>query len=428
MKFYYKALSAGGKAESGTLEAVSKKAALDALTAKGLRPLTLQQSGSEGPSTPSAPKPPKTEDSPKPQAPKQNVEVKASDIRGSKRQLALGFLKKVLQLQSGGMALGDTIKLLGQRLTDPGPKYIAQTLWRELSQGRSLTVAMGYMPEFFDISIRHLVEAGEATGNMRPILQNIIAHLEEKEAIRKKLLQGLSYPAFICTMVFGVICFFLFFLLPRIEGMVTSLGGKMNLATRILIAGSEVMLKGGPFFLAGLFILAIVLTRMYKTPKGRMTLDSFLLKIPLLGKIINYSQLYQSSNLIATLMASGINTSEALKLSEKTIQNMVLQTRFRNARIQINEGSSFSAAFRSQAFMPDLALDILSVGENTGSIQDSLFEANRIFREELNHALKIMTTGIASGALAFAFILVGLTAVGMILSIFQVSQNIKMRG
>lgn len=424
MKFHYKALGAGGKAETGTLEASTKKAAMQALMAKGLKPLSLRSSASDSASAASTQKPANTKQA----APKQQAEVKASDIRGSKRQLALGFLKKVLQLQSGGMALGDTIKLLGQRLTDPGPRYIAQTLWRELSQGRPLAVAMAQMPDFFDSSIRHLVEAGEATGNMRPILENIIAHLEEKEAIRKKLVQGLTYPAFICTMVMGVIFFFLFFLLPRIEGMVNSLGGKMNLATRILIAGSQVMLKGGPFFLAGLFVLAVFLVRMYQKPKGRMALDDILLRLPLIGKIINYSQLYQSSNLIATLMSSGINTSEALRLSEKTIQNAVLQTRFRNARVQINEGAAFSVAFRSQAFMPDLALDILSVGENTGSIQDSLFEANRIFREELNHALKIMTTGIASGALAFAFILVGLTAVGMILSIFQVSQNIKMRG
>ena len=108
---------------------------------------------------------------------------------------------------------------------------------------------MRQLPQFFSESSTFVIEAGEATGNVSPILRKIISYLEEKREIRSKVLSSMSYPIFVCLMAFGVVLFFLFFLLEKIESMLDSLGGELNLMSKILINGSEMLLTIGPFIL-----------------------------------------------------------------------------------------------------------------------------------------------------------------------------------
>jgi len=150
-----------------------------------------------------------------------------------------------------------------------------------------------------------------------------------------------------------------------------------------------------------------------------------LLRLPLLGKIVYYSDLFQSGNLISTLLESGINTTEVLRLTERTLKNTVLRERFRTARGQVNEGLSIAQAFKRNQFMPDLAIDILTVGENSGNLVHGMSEVTKGFRRELTKRLGLLTHLVASGALIAAFLLVALIAIGIVTSVFQVSQTLS---
>ena len=110
---------------------------------------------------------------------------------------------------------------------------------------------MRLLPQYFSESSTFVVEAGEATGNLVPILEKIILHLEEKRAIRNKVLSSMTYPVFVGLVAFGVVLFFLFFLLPQIEEMLDSLGGELNTMAKILINGSNLVLTIGPFVVIG---------------------------------------------------------------------------------------------------------------------------------------------------------------------------------
>ena len=149
-----------------------------------------------------------------------------------------------------------------------------------------------------------------------------------------------------------------------------------------------------------------------------------MLKIPLIGKIVYYANLFQTGNLISTLFESGINTTETMRLTEQTIKNVNLRERFRTARSQINEGLSIAQSFKRNSFMPDMAIDILTVGENTGNLGHSMEEITKSFRIELTRRLNQITNIISSGALVCAFLLVALVAIGIVTSIFQVSKTL----
>lgn len=341
--------------------------------------------------------------------------------------LGLKFAKRLLELHSGGMSLGDAVFLLSQRLSEPKLKRITAHVWSHLREGRSFAKAAESVPRLFPRAMLPLFEAGEASGDMKSILQNCIEYIEERRALKKRILASLSYPAVLICLVIVIMIGFMYFLVPTIQSMIDSMGGKMNFFTATLINVSDFLLKGGPFILIGIVIGVIFLLQWRRTEKGRLLTDKWLLKLPLIGLIAESSALYQISNLMTTLMESGINTSENLKLSERTIQNQWLKTKFSNARTMIIEGASFSVAFKQNNLYTDASIDVLTVGENTGSLEKGLREITNSVRNLLDDKLKLLTVLISSGAMATAFIMVMFAALGMVLSVLEVSQTISLR-
>jgi type II secretory pathway component PulF len=239
------------------------------------------------------------------------------------------------------------------------------------------------------------------------------------------MITSMAYPGFICTVAFVVVIIFLTVLLPQIESMLDKLGGEMTWSAQLLMDGSAFLIQFGPFLLIALVLGIVALGQWRKTTEGRQKSDKWFLKLPLLGKIFYFSDLFQSGNLVSTLLESGINTTEVLRLTERTIKNTDLRERFHIARGQVNEGLSIAQAFKRNDFMPDLAIDILTVGENTGNLGHSMTEVTKGFRNELTKRLGLLTNLVASGALICAFLMVALIAIGIVTSVFQVSQTLS---
>jgi type II secretory pathway component PulF len=426
-QYTYKARKTSGQITTGTIEAADRRQALQRIQQNGTQALAVNEAESArtgraakwmkalqtlGGSHQAAPRKEATSQPPRGGSPRRET-------------AGLGLLKRLLELHSSGMPVGDSIRTLSQRLSQPEQKELAAQLWRDLSEGATLAGAMARQPRYFAGSVCHVVEAGEATGHLAPILRKIVEHLEEKAAIRQKMLASMAYPAVICVVALIVVILFLTVLLPRIQDMLSRLGGEMTWSARILIDGADFLVRFGPFFAIAAAVLGIGLSQWRRTPAGRRKTDRWALRLPLIGRIFQLSDLFQVGNLIGTLLESGINTTETLRLTERTIQNTDLRERFNTARNQINEGLALAQAFKRNAFMPDLALDILAVGENTGHLGQSMEEVTRSFRNELTRRLSQLTTLVSSGALLGAFVLVALIAIGIITSVMGLSQSLS---
>jgi type II secretory pathway component PulF len=415
--FEYKALDATGKSRRGELDAADRRAVVQRLTAQGMRPVRIEQKHHVA----------QTDD-----VESETVDLFASERRVASKQvfkasrhvLVLQLLKRLLTLLSAGMSLGDATRLMQQRLSDPALKDLSTRIWRHLSEGRTLAAAMAAEKGLFTPAQCHLVEAGEASGNLVPVLRRMVAYLEERQAVKKRLIASLTYPAIIIAVATLVIAIVLGFLIPQIERMVEQLGSEMFFLARWLIAGSDLVLRLGPFLLVGAIIALIALLRWRKTAPGRRATDFWSLRLPIVGQINLLSNIYSTSNLMATLLGSGVNTTEALRLVERTIGNVVLRAKFNAARKQIQEGVSMAAAIQRVHFMPDLAMDILTVGENTGDVVTSLEDINQIYREELTQRLDRLTGLIAGVALGVAFLIVAVIAFSVAFSVISVSQSL----
>lgn len=342
----------------------------------------------------------------------------------SSKRLALPFFRQLMQLHQSGMPIGDAVHLMCQRMTDPRMKDLSVEIYRDLSEGRTLAFAVRRFPEIFDEALSHLIEAGEATGNLVPILRNIIENLEEKAELQKRVVQSMAYPILIIFVAMGVVAMFLFFLLPRIQSMIDNLGGELNIAARLMIWLSEFSLKQGPFVVLGVILLVAGYIAWRKTPKGRIISDRWLLKTPMIKRLFYNADICRLTNVMGILLANGVNTTESMRLAENTVANRTLCARFQNSRTMVNDGAPFSAAFKRNALLPDLDIDILAVGESTGSLVNGFEEIYKTHSKQLQGDLKFITNLIAGGALMFAFGLVLILVLGIVTSILQLSNTL----
>jgi type II secretory pathway component PulF len=351
--------------------------------------------------------------------------VKRRLLKQSKAAVRLMFLKRLQELHASGMPIGDCFRLLTQRLSDPRLRGIATEVWRELSEGRSLGDALRGLPDYFEESQIAVIEAGEATGQLGPILQRVIEHLEKKDEVRRTLLTSLAYPAFIVTLALVVGAGLVFFLLPKIKNLLDSLGSEPNWTMVLLMGGSDLLITATPVALAAAAASLILIVHMRKDPRGLRRLDRWLLRLPIAGPIIRNNDLYQISSIVGTLTTSGINMTETLRLAEKTVVNTELRARFHAARVQVNEGLSLANALRRHRLFPELALDIITVGENTGNLTQSLNEIADGFRRELSARLNFLVKLVTGVALGIAFAMVALIAISLITSVLQASGSLS---
>lgn len=348
--------------------------------------------------------------------------LQISRIKADK--LSFAFLDKLYQLVSSGLPLGDAIKSLTQRLNEPVLKAICEGLWRDLCEGSSLAAAMRRQPNIFDATLASMIEAGEATGNLKPILENVIELLEARLRLRKEIISGLSYPAFILTIVFFVLLFVLFYLMPRVETMLDSMGGELTLSARLVVGLGEFSITTGPFILIGLLIAGVSVFQWRRTDDGRLATDRFLLRVPVLREVVMNAELSRLANLAGILLGSGVDATDALKLIERSMKNHELLSRFRASRALIRDGASFSQAFHHEGLLPDMDLDILSISENTGNLVTGFTSIYRNRHTALGEQMKKMTVVISTGALFVVFGIVSLVVFGIVSSIMQLSQNV----
>ena len=402
-EFKYKAIDADGKITAGALAADDKKSASAILVSMGLKPITIKTLA-EGDSAESV----------------ANVEVG----KGGGEKVALALMKKLLQLSgTGGMPVSDAIKALSLRSLDPKLKSLARELYKDLSEGKTLADSLKKYPDTFDNSVTHLVEAGETTANLAFVFENIIAYINDRKALRQSIISALAYPLFLCALASAVVLLFLFFMLPKIKSMMANMGAAENAPIILMNLIGDALMYGLPI-LAVVVAATIVGVKFYrKTEDGMVKSDRFFMKLPIIGRIIFDSDICRFSTLASTLFASGVNTTEAFRLAEKAVKNADMRSRFQSFRTAVNDGAPISAALQRYGLLENEDIDIISVGERTGSLVGSFAEINKAHTESLNKRIKTATTALGGVALGLAFALVFVFAMGIVLSILGLSQS-----
>jgi len=405
-RFTYSARDRGGKDITDVLEAPSRKDALRLLAARGLQAVAVQEAGGG-------------------RAARSVAGAAAVPVELTRKH-RLPFLEALHDLLTSGMSAGEAVRLLSVRIKEPGLRTLSGGLWERLSEGAPLSKAMGEFPAVFDASTVSLIQAGEATGSLKDTLERLIAHLNEQRDLRAKLLSALAYPVLLIVVACGLVLFFLFFLLPRLQTLFASLHGELPLSTKILVGGANFALHYGPFIAVAAVLGGISFWRWRQTEAGRLATDAWLLRLPLIGPFVVSQTVLAFSQTLGVLLANGITAVEALRMTERQIANRVHRRAFHGATDRVVEGEALSSSLGRTGCFPDLVLDRLTVGENTGNVVPSLHEIARNYQRIISGQLNVFVNVIATVVLLAVFVVVGFIAFAIVSAVFKVSSSFKL--
>lgn len=407
--FAYTARDSQGRTVRETVSAANRKDALRLLAARGLQPLDVTEQSGGATST-------KRRES--------GLVDSVSRASPLARDL-LPFLQSLTELTTSGLSPGEAVRLLANRMKEPRLRTLCGLLWDSLKEGQTLSQAMEAIPQVFDVQAVSLVRAAEATGSLNEVLQRLIQHHTEQRELKQKLTTALTYPFFVCLVAFGVIAFFVFFLMPRLQGLLNSLGGKLPLSTQLLVTGSELLVRYGIIIVPLVIITALVVWRWHKTEPGRVVIDEQMVKLPLIRTWAIDTSVLAFVQTLAVLLENGINTVEALRLTERTVPNRTIRRALRQATERVIEGDSLSAALARTGYFPDLVLDRLAVGENTGKLAPCLRDISKHYAVRHTRRLQNMVGVIANAVLLFAFAFVGFLAYAIVAAVLRVSASFQ---
>lgn len=334
------------------------------------------------------------------------------------------FNQELLVLIKSGLPIIQALDTILERIDNRRLAEVLEVVRDDIKGGSSLSDAFDRHPSTFSHLYIASIRAGERTGDLPQTIRRYITFLKKTEGFRKKVIAAMFYPAILMVVAFTAITLLLVYVVPTFSQVYADAGSKLPTPTLFLIAVTSILKR---YFV---LIVAMVMTGIYffnkwaATARGRYAVDSFKLRIPLIGDIFSKYSIVSFTRTLATIIESGIPIVESLKMSVGTLNNKVLESRLIAAVKRVEEGVSLSVAIDGAHLMPSLALRMLSVGESTGSLEEMLESISDYFEEELDQKLHMLSTAIEPAIMIVMGLLIGAIIVTMYLPVFKLAGTV----
>jgi len=343
--------------------------------------------------------------------------INFSDLVDLTRQLSI--------MLDTGLTLIDALDILKKQTTKPILFNLLEKLDKEIRSGRNFSAALSLYPQYFSNLYISLVKAGEASGKLSDVLIRLSDNLEKEKTFRGKLRGALIYPTFIVIGMIIVAIIMLTFVTPKLLELYQELETQLPLSTRILLYISSFFSKFWPILLIGSVLSITILIRYFKTSLGKLHLDSFLIKLPIVGNVIKMSALVDSTRTLSILASSGVSLMESLGIVVDTSTNIIYKRAFEKIRDQVEKGVSLGISMKQAEIFPPILVQMTLVGEQTGHLDESLLRVSRYFEIDSELAIKAMTTMIEPLILVVLGIGVGFLVFAVITPIYSLTSTIK---
>ncbi len=333
------------------------------------------------------------------------------------------FNQELLALVKAGLPVLRVWDLLIERASHAAFQQVLRTVRQDIRGGASVSDALAKHPMYFSDLYIATMKAGEQSGNVAEVLQRFIAYLKLMIGLRQKVTKALAYPAFLVLVGVAVIGFLLSYVVPTFVSVYGESGKVLPAATQILIdlvTHLETYLVPGLLMLLG---VGLAVRAYYGTPAGRLTFDRLLLRLPVLGSIFVKHYTIQLTRTFATILAGGTPLVEALQIARGAVSNRFVSTGLARAVDEIREGATLATALDRPKVFPKLAVEMLSVGEETGSLEIMLRDVAEFYESDLDLRLTQLTTWIEPVLLLIMGVLVGAIVIVMYLPVFQMAGN-----
>jgi len=338
----------------------------------------------------------------------------------STRDLAI-FTRQFATMINAGLPLVQCLDILSKQTEKENFRAIIAQVMREVEAGNTLAESLAKKENnrVFDELFVNMVEAGEAGGILDDILQRLATFIEKAEALKRKIKGAMVYPAVVMTVAVLATAFMLIFIIPTFAKMFTGFGAELPLPTKIVMGLSSFLRSYWWVMLLAIGGFVVGIQRYYRTERGQIAIDRFLLKIPVLGDVIRKGAVARFTRTLGTLISSGVPILTGLEITARTAGNRVIQDAIMAARASIREGETISAPLRTSNVFPPMVVQMISVGEETGALDDMLTRIADFYDDEVDTAVESLTSLIEPIMIVFMGSVVGGMVIAMYLPMFK---------
>ena len=348
---------------------------------------------------------------------------------GVKAQEILIFCKQFATMLRAGLPVLNTLEMLDGQTKRPGMKNVIQTIKKDLESGNALSKCFEKHPKVFDTVVVNLIKAGEASGKLDTFLQKIVVSLEKREKIKSQIKSALFYPGVLFSVAILVTVFMLMKVVPTFvnmyEGM--GMGDDLPTPTAVIMSMSEFIRSSGGFFLL-IFLITFVVGFKFLINKNyniKKAWHQILLKMPVFGNLINKSILAKVSLVLGNLNQAGVDLIESIDIAKSVTDNVVVIESLENIKKGVFSGETLTDLFHKEKIFPPTFSQLISVGEQTGSLDEMFGSVAIYYEEEFDVAVGNLSSLIEPIMIVFMGITIGGLMLAMYAPIFNVGAIIN---
>jgi len=404
-RYFYVARDFSGKRKEGIIEANSNTEAVVNLRRQNLVPIEVHFIGEKGLSSIVKPE-------------------KGLKGRVSLMELAV-FSRQFATMLDAGVSIIDILQDLSSQTSNRYFGYVLSKIRKDIQEGSNFSMALSKHPKVFSPLYIALVRSGEESGNLPTVMEEIASYLEDQIMLLRKVRQAVSYPSVIIAFFIGVVSFVFLFLIPRFQQIFKSFGAKLPPLTLAVLNTSQFFVKFLPFIIGFLFLMWIFFLIYRRTPTGRKHIDTLKLKFPFFGKLMTKISLARFARSLSTLLGGGVSIAMALDIVADTAGNVIIGNIIRKVRKGVIEGKVLGEEMRKYPIFPPMLVRMVSVGEETGRMEDMLNRVSKFFRDEVDATLNILTSILEPVLIIGLGIIVGIVVLAIYLPIFKLASTIR---
>ncbi len=329
------------------------------------------------------------------------------------------FTRQLSTMFSAGLTIEKSLSNLEKEEKNKKFRKVLKRMSNDIKKGFSLSESMEQHPGVFNALYVSLVKAGEVSGTLHTVLDELSDYLERAEDTRRKVSGAMSYPIFIVFFLILVVIGLFYFIIPQFGQVYADFNAELPGPTLVAIGISDFIRAHIVFTMAILLGIAILIFLFYLSDRGRYLVDSALLKIPVLGSLINNSIMNKFARSFSILMFSGVPIMDTMELVENVVQNARVESAVRKARVMVKEGYSVAGAFKRTGVFPSTLLQLMTTGEETGEMDKLLGKAADFYGKQVDSVIDRLTSLIEPILIILMAVVVGSIIIVTYLPIFN---------
>src|SRR5213595_808141 len=390
----------GGALVSGEIEADDRPTAVAQLRARGVVATAVQE------------------------RPAKITTVKKISGKVKDKDLAI-YTRQFSTMVDAGLPIAQCLAILSEQSDSKSLRDVTGKIAREVEGGSTLAESFRKYPKVFNDLFTNMLQVGESGGVLDVVLQRLSGYIEKAAKLKSMVKGAMFYPVTIISVAVLVIVFMMIFVIPTFAKMFQGLGAELPVPTKIVMFISEFTQRYIVFMVVGIAGIIWAIKRYYATDQGSKVIDRILLKIPVIGTLIKKVAVARFTRTMGTLLSSGVPILEGLLITARSAGNRVVEATVMQARAAVTTGRTLSEPLKGSTVFPPMVVHMISVGENTGALDQMLQKIADFYDDEVDTAVTALTSLLEPIMIVFLGVVVGGLVVAMYLPIFKLVTLMK---